>query len=711
MQNKPSSSSRALLWRLFTLIMVALAIVIYAYGWNTTRISLDEVQDPVRQASVKRAMRELLSPDIFTRDHKQESFLIDFHIGCPAGEDLSSHFDTSGGAYLVMNPPCADTDEVVSIEGHNFPPNGIARIQLYREDSQNLPFKLVTGAAESEASGEMSGGTVSEESIFDIDNAGYFKVVAKVPKGRGLSGTVQQIEIQAVVPTGWPRFSETTKTVVNKMIETIFLALMATTLALPIAVALSFVAARNLMRQVTLPLGNVLFGFILLPVGAVLGYSAFGPIGHLGVRWGKDVWPGLIAGAVAIGAFSAVSPRLASLRLAGPAARVRGIATNVLLLIVIVFVVGVLGGIGIWLGDQLSGPLLGDLGNFVGTLGKLIDLVVAAIAALAGSVWLASLGAGLIAGPMRHLHGPLSNGLGALLGLVSGAILVGAMAYVGAQAVLLRLITPIIIAILGGQTTVLLYQRLVGDNKPNRDRTDSERMLHSLLFLIGAVLAFALTAYLNDLARAIVDERPPSSLTYNLGQFEVRRYIGRSAFIGAILGGMAGGLVGTQTSFPLGMTVYNTSRTILNTLRSIEPLIMGIVFVIWVGVGPFAGVLALTLHSIASLGKLYSEQVENIDAGPIEAIQSTGANRLQTIVYAVVPQIVPPYIAFTMYRWDINVRMSTIIGFVGGGGIGFLLQQQINLLRYNQAGVAVLAIAIVVSVLDYTSAWIRERIV
>lgn len=84
---------------------------------------------------------------------------------------------------------------------------------------------------------------------------------------------------------------------------------------------------------------------------------------------------------------------------------------------------------------------------------------------------------------------------------------------------------------------------------------------------------------------------------------------------------------------------------------------------------------------------------------------------MNEIVYAVVPQIVPPYIAFTMYRWDINVRMSTIIGFVGGGGIGFLLQQPINLLRYNQAGVAVLAIAIVVAVLDYASAAIRERIV
>ena len=105
---------------------------------------------------------------------------------------------------------------------------------------------------------------------------------------------------------------------------------------------------------------------------------------------------------------------------------------------------------------------------------------------------------------------------------------------------------------------------------------------------------------------------------------------------------------------------------------------MGVVFAIWVGIGPFAGVLALMLHSIAALGKLYSEQVENIDPGPIEAVQATGATRLQTIAYGVVPQIVPPYIAFTMYRWDINVRMSTIIGS-RAAGYRLLLQQQINL--------------------------------
>ena len=162
---------------------------------------------------------------------------------------------------------------------------------------------------------------------------------------------------------------------------------------------------------------------------------------------------------------------------------------------------------------------------------------------------------------------------------------------------------------------------------------------------------------------------------------------------------------------PVTIGIYYLVRSALNILRSIEPLIMAIVFVVWVGLGPFAGVLALAVHSVAALGKLYSEAVESIDPGPIEAITATGADRMQTIVYAVIPQVVPPYTAFTIYRWDINVRMSTVIGFVGGGGIGYLLQQWIRLFMYEEAGAAVWAIAIVVAIMDYASAKVRERIV
>jgi len=159
-----------------------------------------------------------------------------------------------------------------------------------------------------------------------------------------------------------------------------------------------------------------------------------------------------------------------------------------------------------------------------------------------------------------------------------------------------------------------------------------------------------------------------------------------------------------------GTTVYYMTRTAFNVLRSVEPLILAILFAVWVGIGPFAGMLALAVHSVATLGKLFSEQIESVDPGPLEAIAATGASPVQVVLYGVVPQIVPQFLALTFYRWDINVRMSTIIGFVGGGGIGFLLQQWINLLKYHEAGTALLAIACVVITLDIASARIREKI-
>lgn len=158
------------------------------------------------------------------------------------------------------------------------------------------------------------------------------------------------------------------------------------------------------------------------------------------------------------------------------------------------------------------------------------------------------------------------------------------------------------------------------------------------------------------------------------------------------------------------MALYYITRTILNIIRSIEPLIWALIAVVWVGLGPFAGIVALTVHSIAALGKLYSEAIEGIDPGPIEAIQATGANTLQTIMFGVIPQMISPFISFSIYRWDINVRMSTVIGLVGGGGIGFLLVQYIRLLDYRSAGIAVWFIAITVAILDYVSAEIRNRL-
>ncbi|MGB8251850.1 MAG: phosphonate ABC transporter, permease protein PhnE, partial [Anaerolineaceae bacterium] len=161
----------------------------------------------------------------------------------------------------------------------------------------------------------------------------------------------------------------------------------------------------------------------------------------------------------------------------------------------------------------------------------------------------------------------------------------------------------------------------------------------------------------------------------------------------------------------VGTGIYYCSRVIFNILRSWEPMVIVVIAALIVGFGAFAGVIALVIVTTASLGKMFSEAVENIDPGPIEALTATGANPMQVVLYAVVPQIVPDFLSYIIYHWDINVRISTVIGFVGGGGIGYYLSQNINTFQYNKAGTAILLIIVVVWALDFLSAEIRKRFI
>ncbi len=162
---------------------------------------------------------------------------------------------------------------------------------------------------------------------------------------------------------------------------------------------------------------------------------------------------------------------------------------------------------------------------------------------------------------------------------------------------------------------------------------------------------------------------------------------------------------------PLALMIYTLTRGFFNIVRSVEALMWAMIFALWVTYGtPFAGTIALMIHTIAALGKLYSEQVEHIDPGPLEAIRATGANRLKVIRYAVIPQIIPPYLAFTFYRWDINIRMSTVIGLVGGGGIGRVLFYYKHETMWHKVGAVIIAIALVVWALDYISGRVREKV-
>ncbi len=189
----------------------------------------------------------------------------------------------------------------------------------------------------------------------------------------------------------------------------------------------------------------------------------------------------------------------------------------------------------------------------------------------------------------------------------------------------------------------------------------------------------------------------------------------------ALLATTIGGLLAVPFSFlaarnlmganPLAQVIYYFVRGALSVLRSIEVLLYVLIFVIWVGIGPFAGMLALAITSFALIGKLFSEAIENIDPGPSEAIAATGATGLQVIMYAILPQIIPPFVSYLIYQWDINIRMATIVGLAGGGGVGFLLKTYFDLLQYHKAGTVVAMIVVVVTVMDFASAKIRERMV
>lgn len=161
---------------------------------------------------------------------------------------------------------------------------------------------------------------------------------------------------------------------------------------------------------------------------------------------------------------------------------------------------------------------------------------------------------------------------------------------------------------------------------------------------------------------------------------------------------------------PVAKAIYTGVRGLASIIRSIQPIIWAIIFVVWVRTGPFPGVLALWIHSVADMTKLFSERVESIDEGPMEAIRSTGASKLLVLIYGVVPQIINPYLSFTLYRLDINVRMATIIGIVGGGGIGMRLYSYINKWNFPKAVVLTMLIVVMVWGIDYLSSRLRERI-
>ncbi|WWE60768.1 phosphonate ABC transporter, permease protein PhnE [Parasalinivibrio latis] len=173
-------------------------------------------------------------------------------------------------------------------------------------------------------------------------------------------------------------------------------------------------------------------------------------------------------------------------------------------------------------------------------------------------------------------------------------------------------------------------------------------------------------------------------------------------------------------SIPLGLLcadnlvpwwVYQPMRRLMDAARAINEMVFAMLFVVAVGLGPFAGVLALFVHTTGVLAKLFSEAVEAIEIGPVEGVRATGANKLEEVLYGVLPQVLPLWISFALYRFESNVRSATVVGMVGAGGIGVLLWEAIRGFQFQQTAAIMLIVIVTVSLIDFASQHIRKAFI
>lgn len=185
----------------------------------------------------------------------------------------------------------------------------------------------------------------------------------------------------------------------------------------------------------------------------------------------------------------------------------------------------------------------------------------------------------------------------------------------------------------------------------------------------------------------------------------------------AIVGSFVGSVIAIPTSLLAANTInqnqflYVISKGIMNLIRTVPRLLYAALLVSAVGLGAFSGVVALVFFSLAIVAKLTSESLEAIDTGPLEALQASGANKLEVIKYAVLPQIAPSYISYSLYVLEVNIRTSAVLGMVGAGGIGQTLMTSLNLFMYKRAATIIVATFVMVFVIDLISMKLRERLI
>lgn len=177
----------------------------------------------------------------------------------------------------------------------------------------------------------------------------------------------------------------------------------------------------------------------------------------------------------------------------------------------------------------------------------------------------------------------------------------------------------------------------------------------------------------------------------------------------AIVASIPFGILSSENLVP--WWIYQPTRRLMDAARAINEMVFAMLFVVAVGLGPFAGVLALFVHTTGILAKLFSEAVEAIEPGPVEGVRSTGASSLQEIVFGVIPQVLPLWISFSLYRFESNVRSATVLGMVGAGGIGVILWESIRGFMFQETAAVMLIIIVSVTLLDLLSQQLRKMVI
>lgn len=211
----------------------------------------------------------------------------------------------------------------------------------------------------------------------------------------------------------------------------------------------------------------------------------------------------------------------------------------------------------------------------------------------------------------------------------------------------------------------------------------------------------------NFVDEAVPPDLSPDVLGESVSASAVTLWIGMLGTTFSIPASLVLALLAARGTAPAGW-VYQAARGLLSFLRAVPDVVFALIFVTAVGLGPFPGVLALVCHNVGVMGKLWAEALEDADPGPAQALRCAGAGRIQVAAHALLPTVTPQLVGLLLYRFDVNVRSSLVLGLVGAGGIGFLINQSIQLFQFDEMLTHVLVVLVLIVAVDQLSALVRR---